>query len=482
MVRAMFLDPRATTWACWSRRAGRWALGLCLLLAACKADPTPPADADFRGCGDGIVDIGEECDDGADNSSSRPDACRTDCRKPACGDSVKDRGEGCDDGNAWGGDGCTPACAVETGVLEQEPNDDPSSANPWTIGVIDGALREGDRDCFSFTLSLCGSVSARLDPACASPATLTLFDPDGKAVATGAPGGDRCAALDPATASGARFAAKAGTYALCVSGLLGGAVPYYALAITLVDPAAAAYPLPVSEDEDGDGKPDRCDADRDGDGVDNASDNCPDTPNGAAMPITPSRDGFLRQWLTNGPFTGRPSPKDCRPTDDNLVAADDATARPSLGDVAGGNPWIALWSYGDRLEFLTDYGMVDAPREVYSVTYVKSSTTRDLTLGVGPDDGARVWWNGVMVLDISACQGTVIDSSTVPVTMNAGWNALLVKVYDQGGGFGNYARFLAGGVPVTDLEVSLSPLGPWVSDQTDSDGDGVGDVCDKTPR
>ena len=37
-------------------------------------------------------------------------------------------------------------------------------------------------------------------------------------------------------------------------------------------------------------------------------------------------------------------------------------------------------------------------------------------------------------------------------------------------------------VQVTDLEVSLSPTGSWTSNQTDSDGDGVGDVCDKTPR
>ena len=54
--------------------------------------------------------------------------------------------------------------------------------------------------------------------------------------------------------------------------------------------------------------------------------------------------------------------------------------------------------------------------------------------------------------------------------------------YDQGGGWGNYARFLDGATPVTDLELSLSPHGAWAPDQTDSDKDGVGDVCDKTPR
>ena len=84
--------------------------------------------------------------------------------------------------------------------------------------------------------------------------------------------------------------------------------------------------------------------------------------------------------------------------------------------------------------------------------------------------------------DALACQGTVVDSTKVKVMLLAGWNTLLIKVYDQGGGWGNYARFLDGATPVTDLELSLSPHGAWAPDQTDSDKDGVGDVCDKTPR
>jgi hypothetical protein len=69
---------------------------------------------------------------------------------------------------------------------------------------------------------------------------------------------------------------------------------------------------------------------------------------------------------------------------------------------------------------VTDFGKVDPPREVYTMVWVKSAAARDLTLGVGPDDGARVWWNGKMVLDITPCQGTNIDSSTIKVTVNAG--------------------------------------------------------------
>lgn len=39
-----------------------------------------------------------------------PSACRTDCTVPGCGDGVLDGGETCDDGNTVGGDGCSADC------------------------------------------------------------------------------------------------------------------------------------------------------------------------------------------------------------------------------------------------------------------------------------------------------------------------------------------------------------------------------------
>jgi MYXO-CTERM domain-containing protein len=47
-------------------------------------------------CGDGMVAANEECDNGAANSNSTPDACRTTCKPASCGDGVVDSMEGCD--------------------------------------------------------------------------------------------------------------------------------------------------------------------------------------------------------------------------------------------------------------------------------------------------------------------------------------------------------------------------------------------------
>jgi cysteine-rich repeat protein len=67
-------------------------------------------------CRDNVVDSGEDCDDGPANSNIVPNACRTNCRFPSCGDGVHDfnYGEECDDGNQDGSDGCRPDCRTCT--------------------------------------------------------------------------------------------------------------------------------------------------------------------------------------------------------------------------------------------------------------------------------------------------------------------------------------------------------------------------------
>lgn len=60
-------------------------------------------------CGDGIENVGEECDDGNDSNA---DACTTACRRPVCGNGVKEGSEQCDDGNSSSADDCTTACKL----------------------------------------------------------------------------------------------------------------------------------------------------------------------------------------------------------------------------------------------------------------------------------------------------------------------------------------------------------------------------------
>ncbi|OGY45369.1 MAG: hypothetical protein A3A24_02245 [Candidatus Buchananbacteria bacterium RIFCSPLOWO2_01_FULL_46_12] len=63
-------------------------------------------------CGDGILDEGEQCDDG---NFVDGDGCSAECSvEPMCGDGIIDPGEFCDDGNLVSGDGCSATCQPET--------------------------------------------------------------------------------------------------------------------------------------------------------------------------------------------------------------------------------------------------------------------------------------------------------------------------------------------------------------------------------
>jgi cysteine-rich repeat protein len=84
-------------------------------------------------CGDAILDAGEECDKGDQNSNFPNAPCRTDCSLPRCGDAILDAGEECDDGNKRLGDSCDLHCRVESAQRHPLPfldRDTPPSFTP----------------------------------------------------------------------------------------------------------------------------------------------------------------------------------------------------------------------------------------------------------------------------------------------------------------------------------------------------------------
>jgi cysteine-rich repeat protein len=113
--------------------------------ATCQDVPPPPA------CGDGILNPGEQCDDG---NSSNKDNCLTICIAATCGDGfVHTKGsppfEQCDDGNVAPGDGCSPSCTTECGN-----------------GVIDGACSQGTVGTACSTDADCDTAPGAGDGAC----------------------------------------------------------------------------------------------------------------------------------------------------------------------------------------------------------------------------------------------------------------------------------------------------------------------------
>ncbi len=83
-------------------------------LIIAEANPTNPealpvsiSVRSLTWCGDGIVQSGEQCDDG---NQSNTDSCTNVCKNPVCGDGFVQLGEQCDDGNRVNNDQCSTAC------------------------------------------------------------------------------------------------------------------------------------------------------------------------------------------------------------------------------------------------------------------------------------------------------------------------------------------------------------------------------------
>jgi len=92
-------------------------MGVSLGSKARATEPIFPADV---GCGNGVTEKGEDCDDG---NYADGDGCDHLCQNEGklifpvdvgCGNGVVDKGEECDDGDYVDGDGCDHLCKLET--------------------------------------------------------------------------------------------------------------------------------------------------------------------------------------------------------------------------------------------------------------------------------------------------------------------------------------------------------------------------------
>jgi cysteine-rich repeat protein len=142
-----------------------------------SGDGDGDGDGDPGECGDGIVQPGEDCDLGDQNSATG--TCTPNCRIASCGDGLVYEGfEECDDGNPSNTDDCVEGCKaatcgdgfVQDGVeMCDDANDDPadgcnSMCLPGECG--DGVLQAGEQcddgnaelgdDCPACQLAFCG--------------------------------------------------------------------------------------------------------------------------------------------------------------------------------------------------------------------------------------------------------------------------------------------------------------------------------------
>lgn len=112
-------------------------------------------------CGDGLVSSGEACDEGPLNSDMLANTCRSSCQLPRCGDGVVDEGEACD------GTECMPDCKAvpskvsdqATGKIEDWPEFEPEGHDDDGCSLAAPTRRGGFGGLF--TLVLLGLLASR---------------------------------------------------------------------------------------------------------------------------------------------------------------------------------------------------------------------------------------------------------------------------------------------------------------------------------
>jgi cysteine-rich repeat protein len=133
---------------------GGFTEGMLKCSPSCVFDTT---ECVLPGCGDGVLDPGEECDDG---NLSNDDECLSNCQAAVCGDGYVNVGvEECDDGNTANTDACLNDCVAAVcgdGYVQagQEECDDGNAANDDAclddcVEAVcgDGFVFEGQEEC-----------------------------------------------------------------------------------------------------------------------------------------------------------------------------------------------------------------------------------------------------------------------------------------------------------------------------------------------
>ena len=175
----------------------------------------------------------------------------------------------------------------------------------------------------------------------------------------------------------------------------------------------------------------------------------------------------INAWLVAGPFDNT----DYGGFNRDFIGA--TTVQPAPGKMAGDRRWLAFddrlycRNYDDYNDLYTFFhpkreGGPGGPNEwavAYAHTYVWSPGEQACQLRVGSNDGFKAWLNGREVASVEGkIRQALKDHDRIPITLQAGWNRLLLKVANAHGLWGFYARLSDDeGRPLEGLEYSIHP-------------------------
>ncbi len=161
---------------------------------------------------------------------------------------------------------------------------------------------------------------------------------------------------------------------------------------------------------------------------------------------------YLKTWLLLGPIPLQTQP-DLEKTYDHLPGfttdylkkfGGEQNLAAKAGDVVKiGNKSVA-WKYHQSTDSIVDLAATlskSYPVCGYAYTEVQSDEAGVQMIGLGSNDGASLWVNGIQVFDYPAMRGLKIDGDLIPVLLKKGKNTLLLKIEQHGNKWGFCLRF-----------------------------------------
>ncbi len=162
--------------------------------------------------------------------------------------------------------------------------------------------------------------------------------------------------------------------------------------------------------------------------------------------VNPTHD-YRRNWMLIGPYSSTS-------IETNSLGVDETGLWAWSGTPLNGKSWTSYSSPTIYVDLDAALGGADSVTS-YAWAYVYTASSKSVYIRSGSDDQIKIWLNGANVYTYSSPRGHTYDQDNVgPVTLNAGWNRLLVKVHDDGGAFGFSFRFAddaAGNTDTTGL-------------------------------
>jgi hypothetical protein len=115
------------------------------------------------------------------------------------------------------------------------------------------------------------------------------------------------------------------------------------------------------------------------------------------------------------------------------------TVRPAPGDPQHIDGTTLTWKRVNAPDGLVDFGEHD-----YSVGYAwtefESPSNTEAWLGLGSDDGVKIWLNGQLVCDQWIRRSARLDDDVIPLRLKKGKNHLLIKIQNATGEWSFIAR------------------------------------------